>query len=111
MKKGIVMTEGRPLKLLLAFTVPMILGNVFQQFYSMVDAVVVGRFVSKEALASIGATSAILYLMISFIIGFTVGTSIVTAQFAGCNTPSTRETTERWALEMRRTFPLDRRKA
>ncbi len=83
MKKGIVMTEGRPLKLLLAFTVPMILGNVFQQFYSMVDAVVVGRFVSKEALASIGATSAILYLMISFIIGFTVGTSLVTAQFAG----------------------------
>lgn len=83
MKKTIDMTEGNPLRLLIAFTIPMILGNVFQQCYTMVDTMVVGRFVSKDALAAVGATGAIMYLMISVIIGFTVGTAIVTAQYAG----------------------------
>lgn len=83
MKKNIRMTEGSPLRLMLAFALPMVLGNIFQQFYSMVDAMVVGRFVSTQALAAIGATSSILFLMISFIIGFTMGTSIVTSHFAG----------------------------
>ncbi|MCQ2593186.1 MAG: MATE family efflux transporter [Treponema sp.] len=82
-QKNIDMTEGKPLKLLTSFTIPMILGNVFQQLYTMVDTMVVGRFVSKEALAAVGATGAILFLMISIIIGFTVGTAIVTAQYAG----------------------------
>ena len=83
MKKTIDMTQGNPLRLLITFTIPMILGNVFQQFYTMVDTMVVGRFVSKNALAAVGATGAIMYLMISVIIGFTVGTAIVTAQYAG----------------------------
>lgn len=82
-KKNIDMTEGKPLELLTAFTIPMILGNVFQQLYIMVDTMVVGKFVSKDALAAVGATGAILFLMISIIIGFTVGTAIVTAQTAG----------------------------
>lgn len=82
-KKTIDMTEGNPLKLITAFTIPMILGNVFQQLYTMVDTMVVGKFVSKDALAAVGATGAILFLMISIIIGFTVGTAIVTAQKAG----------------------------
>lgn len=83
MKKSIRMTEGSPLKLMVAFALPMVLGNIFQQVYSMVDAMVVGRFESAQALASVGATNAILFLMISFIIGFTMGTSIVTAQYTG----------------------------
>lgn len=83
MKKSIRMTEGNPLKLMVAFALPMILGNIFQQLYSMVDAMVVGRFVSTQALAAVGATSSILFLMISFIIGFTMGTSIVTSHYAG----------------------------
>ena len=82
-RKAIDMTTGSPLRLLIAFTLPMIFGNIFQQVYSMVDTVVVGRFVSKEALAAVGATGSIMFLMISVIIGFTVGTSIVTAQAAG----------------------------
>lgn len=82
-KKTINMTEGNPLKLLTSFTIPMILGNVFQQLYTLVDTMVVGKFVSKDALAAVGATGAILFLMISVIIGFTVGTAIVTAQKAG----------------------------
>jgi len=83
MKRAVVMTEGKPLPLLVSFALPMMLGNVFQLFYSMVDAIVVGKFVSANALAAIGATNAILHLMISLIIGFTVGTGIVTAQTAG----------------------------
>lgn len=82
-RKTIDMTDGKPLELLTAFTIPMILGNVFQQLYTMVDTMVVGKFVSKDALAAVGATGAILFLMISIIIGFTVGTAIVTAQTAG----------------------------
>lgn len=77
------MTQGDPFRLLMSFTLPMLLGNIFQQFYSMVDSIVVGRFVGVDAFAAIGATGGVLYLMISVIIGFTVGISVVTAQFFG----------------------------
>ena len=50
------MTVGSPTRLLVGFSVPMIIGNIFQQFYSMVDAIVVGKFVGVDALAAIGAT-------------------------------------------------------
>lgn len=82
-KSSIDMTQGNPFQLLLSFTLPMLLGNIFQQFYSMVDSIVVGRFVGVDAFAAIGATGAVLFLMISVIIGFTVGISVVTAQFFG----------------------------
>ena len=51
------MTQGEPAKLLLLFALPMLIGSVFQMMYNMVDTIVVGRFVSVEALAAIGATS------------------------------------------------------
>lgn len=83
-KNGAIdMTQGDPLRLLVSFTLPMLLGNIFQQFYSMVDSIVVGRFVGVEAFAAIGATGSVLFLMISLIIGFTVGISVVTAQYFG----------------------------
>ena len=81
--QAIDMTQGTPLPQLIRFTLPMLVGNIFQQFYSMVDAMVVGRFVGVNAFAAIGATNSVLYLMISLIIGFTVGTSVVTAQAMG----------------------------
>ena len=81
--QAIDMTQGNPLPQLIRFTLPMLVGNIFQQFYSMVDAMVVGRFVGVNAFAAIGATNSVLYLMISLIIGFTVGTSVVTAQAMG----------------------------
>ena len=49
------MTQGKPVKVLLGFTIPVFIGNVFQQFYNMVDAVVVGKFVGTKALAAVGS--------------------------------------------------------
>ena len=82
-KKAGDMTVGTPWKLILQFAVPMIVGNVIQQIYSMVDSIVVGRFVGKEALAAIGATQGVTFLMICLIIGLTMGTGIVTSQYYG----------------------------
>ena len=50
------MTTGNPLKIILLFSVPVLLGNLFQQFYSMVDTIIVGRYLGQEALAGVGAT-------------------------------------------------------
>ena len=82
-KKAGDMTIGTPWKLILQFAVPMIVGNVIQQIYSMVDSIVVGRFVGKEALAAIGATQGVTFLMICLIIGLTMGTGIVSSQYYG----------------------------
>ena len=66
MKKQAVysMTEGSPARLLLKFTLPMLIGNLFQQFYNMVDSIVVGRFVGSNALASVGATGSLNFLFL-----------------------------------------------
>lgn len=77
------MTKGNPGKLILTLAIPMILGNVVQQLYSMIDSIVVGRFVGKGALASIGATMSVMQIVIFLIIGLTMGTSIITAQHHG----------------------------
>lgn len=77
------MTKGSPGKLILQFTLPVFIGNVFQQFYSMVDAVVVGKFVGTRALAGVGATGTVNYLIIGFLIGLTAGFTVLTAQKYG----------------------------
>ena len=51
------LTEGKPLKLLFFFAMPMVVGNLFQQLYNMVDSMVVGRFVGKQALAAVGGST------------------------------------------------------
>ena len=61
----------------------MIIGNIFQQFYSMVDAIVVGKFVGVDALAAIGATGSFNYLILGFVIGLTSGFSVIIAQRFG----------------------------
>jgi len=77
------MTQGSPARLIFSFAMPMILGNVIQQLYSMVDSAVVGRFVGKSALAAVGATTSVLSLMICIIVGLTMGECILTAQSYG----------------------------
>jgi len=77
------MTKGSPLKLLLQFTLPLLAGNIFQQLYNLVDLIVVGKFVDDSAVGSVGATGSLNFLIISLVIGLSVGIGIVTAQFFG----------------------------
>jgi len=77
------LTKGPELKLIFLFSVPMILGSIFQQLYSTADAIIVGKFVSKEALASIGTSFPVVFLLTSLAIGITIGTTIVVSQFFG----------------------------
>lgn len=77
------MTTGKPGKMILNFTLPIFLGNIFQQFYNMVDTVIVGRFVGSNALAAVGSTGTITFLIIGFILGMTAGFTVLTAQKFG----------------------------
>lgn len=82
MKKEYLITE-KPWKALLLFALPMIVGNLFQQFYTMVDSIVVGRFVSENALAAVGASYALTTVFISIAIGGGVGASVITSRYFG----------------------------
>lgn len=77
------MTQGHPGKLILRFTLPIIVGNVFQQLYNMVDAIIVGRFVGNHALAAVGATGTIVFLVFGFMQGLTTGFTVLTSQRFG----------------------------
>lgn len=85
MNKKVVysMTEGNPAKLLLMFTLPMLIGNLFQQFYNMVDSIIVGRFVSANALAAVGATGSLNFLFFSMSFGISAGVGVVISQYFG----------------------------
>ena len=82
-KKRIDLTEGSPGRRLLLFALPMILGNLFQQFYTMADSVVVGRFVGEDALAAVGASYSLTNVFISIAIGGGIGSSVVTSRLFG----------------------------
>jgi putative MATE family efflux protein len=77
------LTRGNETRAIIAFALPMLLGNVFQQLYSTVDGVVVGRFVGKEALAAVGASFPVMFFMISLVMGVTMGAGIMLSQFYG----------------------------
>ncbi len=85
MKKMITrdLTDGSPAKLILQFSIPMFFGNLFQQFYNMVDSIVVGNYVGKDALAAVGATGSIVFLIIGLAFGLSAGISIVISQYFG----------------------------
>ncbi len=77
------MTKGRPLPIILKFMLPIFLGNVFQQFYNMVDTIIVGRYVGANALAAVGSTGTIMFLVLGFSQGLTTGFTVLTAQSFG----------------------------
>ncbi|MBR5667598.1 MAG: MATE family efflux transporter [Lachnospiraceae bacterium] len=77
------MTEGNPAKLILAFALPMLLGNLFQQMYNMVDCIIVGKCVGDDALAAVGATGSVNFFFFSISNGIGTGVGIVAAQFFG----------------------------
>ncbi len=77
------LTTGSPGKLIFRFATPMLLGNVFQQLYTLTDSVIVGKFLGKEALAAVGAAFPLTFSLISLIIGVASGTTVVIAQYFG----------------------------
>lgn len=82
------MTRGRPAALIFAFALPLMFGNIFQQMYTMVDTLVVGRFVGLSALAALGAADWIFWLILSSVIGYTHGFSILISQHYGGGHPA-----------------------
>jgi len=77
------LTEGNVFKLLLYFSIPMLLGNIFQQLYNVVDSIIVGNYLGNEALAAVGASFPVIFVLISLIMGITLGMSIVISQYYG----------------------------
>lgn len=77
------LTEGSPAKLILLFTLPLIGGNIFQQLFGFVDTLLVGRFLGVEALAAVGCTGSLMFLLVGFAIGLSAGLTIVTGQRFG----------------------------
>ena len=86
------MTKGKPIVLLLQFVVPILLGFIFQQFYNMVDTIIVGRFVSPGALAAVGSTGTIMFMVMGLANGMTTGyTVLISHKFGAGDTEGTRK--------------------
>lgn len=79
------MTVGSPWKLLISFTMPLLVGNIFQQFYNLVDTIVVGNYVGADALAAVGTCGSLSYLFFALCSGLSVGVGILAAQYFGAN--------------------------
>ena len=77
------LTEGRPLKLLFFFALPMVAGNLFQQLYNMVDTMVVGKFVGEDAVAAVGSSFPIVFLSVAVASGLSMGSNVVVSQLFG----------------------------
>ena len=82
---GLDMTQGEPFKLLLLYAFPILLGNVFQQLYNMVDTIIVGRYLGPDALAAVGNTGPMNFLVLGFLYGMTSGFAVITAQRFGAH--------------------------
>lgn len=81
------MTTGKPVILLIKFTIPLIFGNIFQQFYSLIDTVIVGRTLGMSALGAIGAVTSLTFFLQGFMQGIASGLSLVLAQRLGTKDP------------------------
>ena len=77
------LTHGSPLKLILAFTMPLLVGNIFQQLYSMADTLIVGRILGVHSLAAVGSTGSLSFFILGFVQGFTTGLAITVANRFG----------------------------
>ena len=77
------MTVGSPIKKLIQFSIPLLLGNLAQQMYNTVDSIVVGRYVGDNALAAVGASGPMLNLLLVLFIGISTGANVMVAQYFG----------------------------
>ena len=78
------MTRGNPLSVIFMFTLPLAVGNIFQQLYNMADTIIVGRFVGADALAAVGSTGTIMFLLNGFAQGITAGFSVLNGPAVWC---------------------------
>ena len=84
-KTTLLMTDGNIWKLLIVFSIPLILGNLLQQMYNTADSIIVGNFVGSNGLAAVGAGTALINLIIAFAQGAAVGAGVVVSQYLGAN--------------------------
>ena len=77
------MTEGTPWRKLMIFAVPLIIGNIFQQFYSIADAIILGRYIGDYALAAVGSSMPLFFLIMVLMMGISMGISIMVSQYFG----------------------------
>lgn len=82
-KRNINLTEGTPWKVILTFAVPIIIGNLLQEFYNVMDTMIVGRTLGSVKLGAVGATGAVIFLATGFINGFASGCTVLTANLYG----------------------------
>ena len=82
--KGL-MSEGNIWKQLLFFSIPLVLGNIFQQLYNAVDSIIVGNFVGSQALAAVTSSSPVINMLISFFMGLSIGAGVVISRYFGAN--------------------------
>lgn len=87
------LTNGRPLKLLFFFAMPMVLGYLFQQLYNMVDSMVVGKFVGEDALAAVGSSFPVVFLSVAIAAGLSMGCTVVISQLLGAGQIKEMKTT------------------
>ncbi|MCL2602981.1 MAG: MATE family efflux transporter [Defluviitaleaceae bacterium] len=83
MMSSVDMTEGKPWRKLLAFTLPLLIGNAFQQLYGLVDAIMLGNWVGVHALAAVTSTIPIMFIMMVFLIGIAMGAGVMVSQYFG----------------------------
>ena len=100
------LTNGSPVKLILGFALPLLLGMLFQQFYSMVDTIIVGKFLGAKALAAVGSTGSINFMIVGFCMGVCNGFAIPVAQMFGAGD---RKALCRWSRSGRYSFRGDDR--
>ncbi len=77
------LSQGPVARQIFVFALPMLLGNVFQQMYNIVDTIIIGRYISTDALAAAGASFPVIFVLISLVIGITTGTTIIISQYYG----------------------------
>lgn len=82
-RRDVDMTEGNIVRHLIAFAIPLLVGNIFQQLYNMVDTWVVGNYVSNEAFSAVGSVGPIINMLIGFFMGFSSGAGVVISQYYG----------------------------
>ncbi len=84
------LTQGTPWKRILEFTIPMLIGNVVQQFYNTADSIIVGRYIGDNALAAVGSAFPILNLLLVLFVGISVGAGIIAVSYTHLTLPTKR---------------------